>query len=97
MIQSYKRKSAIAAAVFVAVTVVLFAMLDKIPNDGPIGPLLSLTWIMAYWLAFLWFLKAKGREWLWAVWAVFPLIGLIVVLSLEDHAEDGKPPTTPPY
>ena len=100
MIQSYKRKSAIAAVVFVAGIAGSFvlASYDGIKSVHELfGPLLVLTWAAAYFLAIWWYIKAKGREGTWILAGFLNLIGLIILLCLEDHAEDGQPPRTPPY
>ena len=98
MIQSYKRKSTIAPVVFVSAIAVFFALPDKyLSEDWVFGPPLALAWIAAYWLAIWWYIKAKGREGTWIFAGFLNLIGFIILLCLEDHAEDGQPPRTPPY
>ncbi len=100
MIQSYKRKSIVAAVVFVAGIACTFVLAGYDDNwwvDDVFGPLLVLGWTAAYFLGIWWYIKAKGREGLWILAGFLNLIGLIVLLCLEDHAEDGRPPSTPPY
>ncbi len=43
------------------------------------------------------YLKAKGRSSAWMILALVPapVIGMIVILLLKDHAKDGQPPASP--
>ena len=94
MIQSYKRKSKIAAVVFVAGVAGSFVLAGYDGNkfvDDVYGPLLVGAWMAAYWLAIWWYIQAKGRERTWILAGFLNLIGLIILLCLEDHAEDGLP------
>lgn len=93
MIASYKRKAGVAAVVFVisvASGIALTPNGGNIWDSAPLGPLFGITYLMAFFLAFWWYIKAKGRSGTWILMLLLNLLGMIVILLLKDHCENGQ-------
>ena len=93
MIASYKRKSNIAAVIFVvslAITVPLVLNSHQNLWDmGVLGPALGITMLASYIYALWAYVKAKGRSDAWVLMAFLNVFGLIVLLLLKDHHKEG--------
>ncbi len=94
MIASYKRKSNIAALVFlvsiVATVLVTSSTQKNLWDVGVIGPALGITLFASYIYAVWCLIRAKGRREEWILMAIFfSVLGLIVILLLKDHRKDG--------
>jgi len=93
MLASYKRKSAIAAVIFVVSlgTAVALAS-NRHQNVGGIGVLgvaLAIMWTVSYFYALWAYIRAKGRDDKWILMAFLNLLGLVVILMLKDlHKEN---------
>ena len=96
MIASYKRKANIATVVWIAGLIGLTALSlirGKDPmDDAPLGPMIVGIYVVAFFLSFWWYIKAKGRSGGWIFMFAFNVIGMLVILLLKDHAKDGQPP-----
>jgi len=82
MIASYKRKAGAAAVVFVVSIVTSIALTPTGGNvweNAPLGPILGVIWVVAFYLAFWWYLKAKGRSGTWMLMLLLNLLGLVVI------------------
>jgi threonine/homoserine/homoserine lactone efflux protein len=92
MIASYKRKSNIAAAIFVvsigAGIVLSSNSHQNLWDMGVIGPALGITWTVSYFYALMSLIKAKGRSDAWILMAFLSLLGLIVLLCLKDQRKE---------
>jgi cytochrome bd-type quinol oxidase subunit 2 len=95
MIASYKRKAGIATVVFVigmAGGIALTRNGGNVWESAPLGPLFGITYVVAFFLAFWWYIKAKGRSGAWILMLLLNLLGMIVILLLKDHCENGQEP-----
>ena len=99
MIASDKRKSQIAALVFIVSAGAAMALISNSHQNlwemGVLGPALGITMMFSYLYALICYVSAKGRHGGWVVFALlFSVVGLLIVLSLEDHCKDGtlRPP-----
>jgi len=102
MIASYKRKSNIAAVIFLASIAAAIALTSNSHQNlwdmGALGPALGITWTVSYLYALWAYIRAKGRNDTWMLMAFLSLLGLIVILLLKDHRKDSIPnpePQTP--
>jgi drug/metabolite transporter (DMT)-like permease len=106
MIASYKRKANIAGAICLAAIVGTFVggrvlawtghEMDMSDVDV-LAVAFAIPFIIALAYGMWAYLKAKGRSsaWLLLVGAPVPVLGIIVILLLKDHAKDGQPPAPP--
>jgi hypothetical protein len=93
MLASYKRKSNIAGAIFLAGIVgdvILLSTGHKdLWNNSVFATTFGITWAASYLYALWAYVKAKGRSDAWVLMAFLNVIGLIVLLMLKDlHKED---------
>jgi hypothetical protein len=95
MIASYKRKSNIAGAVFLAAIVADVALIWTGHKDlwanGAFAAVFGITWAASYFYALWCYIKAKGRSDAWILMTFLSVLGLIVLLLLKDHCKDGAP------
>jgi hypothetical protein len=94
MIASYKRKSNIAAVVFLVSIGATIALTSNSHQNlwdmGVLGPALGITLLVSYFYALWCYIRAKGRREEWILMAVFfSVLGLIVILLLKDQSKDG--------
>ena len=95
MIASYKRKSGVATVIFAISITSAIALTPSGANlweRGPFGPLLGITYVVAFFLAFWWYIKAKGRSEAWILMLSLNLLGMVVILLLKDYCKDGQEP-----
>jgi RsiW-degrading membrane proteinase PrsW (M82 family) len=95
MIAAYKRNSGIATIVFVASLAGGIALTPSGKNmwdNAPLGPLFGITYVVTFFLAFWWYIKAKGRSGAWILMLFLNLLGMLVILLLKDRCENGLEP-----
>jgi RsiW-degrading membrane proteinase PrsW (M82 family) len=95
MIAAYKRNSGIATVVFVASLAGAIALTPdgkNIWDNAPLGPVLGITYTVALFLAFWWYIKAKGRSGAWILMLFLSLVGMAVIFLLEDRCKNGQEP-----
>jgi hypothetical protein len=99
MIALYKRKSNIAALVFIVSIGATIALTSNSHQNlwdmGVLGPALGITMLASYFYALWCYIRAKGRNEAWILMAFLNVLGLIVLLLLKDHCKDGTPSATP--
>jgi fluoride ion exporter CrcB/FEX len=96
MIAAYKRKATIATVVFVGGIVGAVALVSahgykkNLWDDAPLGPILGVTFTVSFYLAFWWYLRAKGRSGAWMLMLFLGPLGVLVMLLLKDRGQDGQ-------
>jgi hypothetical protein len=99
MIAAYKRKSNIAAVVFLVSLAATIALTSNTKQNlwdmGVRGPVLGLTMVGSWFYALWCYIMAKGRSGAWILMAFLNVIGLIVLLLLKDLRKDDTASTTP--
>ncbi len=98
MLASYKRKSNIAGAIFLAFAVGDVVLIStghkKLWDNSVFGPVVGITWAVSYLYALWAYVKAKGRSDAWVLMGVpvaipfLSLLGLIVLLCLKDQRKE---------
>jgi hypothetical protein len=93
MITAYTRKSAITATVCgVSFVCAMFISANDPARTNPLGTVFVLTFVVTFYFASWWFLKAKGRSAENMFWLLLGPVGFLILLYLKDHCKDGKPP-----
>ena len=102
MIPDYQRKANLAVLVWVGFTLLAlvsaYAISDGTPSStqNPITAVLLICGSVAFFSAFWFYLKAKGRSRWWMCLLVFNLIGLLVIFLLKDRTKDVPAETLAP-
>jgi hypothetical protein len=100
MLPSYKRRATIAAAVFmtgiIGNVVLVFTGHKDLWDKRIFGHVSGLTLAASYLYALLAHVRGKGRSPAWVLMALLNVIGLIVLLMLEDLHKESSASETPP-
>jgi len=92
MIAAYTRKSAITATVCgVSFVCAMFISANDPARTNPLGTVFVVTFVVAFYFASWWFLKAKSRSAENMFWLLLGPVGFLILLCLKDHCKDGKP------